>query len=110
MIHMLSRFDLREGSDISGFEKSYVEFVNRLKELGLVESSGKIGKRISDTPMDTDTDDAQTYYVIMQFKDREQLDRAYEYMDADQVPSSEDKPHAAIKTMILNPVFTCWQE
>jgi len=110
MIHMLSRFDLENGTDIPGFEKSYAKFTNRMKELKLVESTGKIGKRVANTPMDTDADDAQAYYVLMQFKDREQLDHAYNYMDADNLPSSEDQLHSAIKMMVRNPVFTCWQE
>ena len=81
MIHMLSRFDLKPGTELEGFAADYYGFVERAKQLDLAVSTGKIGRRVSDTPMDTDADDAQEYYVIMSFRDREQLDRAYDYMD-----------------------------
>lgn len=110
MIQMLSRFDLKPDTDLSAFSDSYFEFFERMKEKGFAEATGKIGKRISDTPMDTDAEDAQQYYVIMSFRDREQLDQAYAYMDQNIVPVEEDAPHANVMRIVHNFVFTCWQE
>lgn len=110
MIHMLSKFDLEPGTELKEFEDSYYAFFERVEKLGLAEETGRIGRRLADTPMDTDAADAQEYYVIMSFRDREQLDCAYEYMDAAEVPLEEHEPHSAVKNIVRNAVFTCWQE
>jgi len=110
MIRMLSRFDLKAGTDISAFAQSYFEFFERMKIKGLAESTGKIGRRILNTPMDTDAEDAQEYYVIMSFRNREQLDQAYAYMHRETVPDAENTPHFDVIRIVRNAVFTCWQE
>ncbi len=110
MIHMLSRFDLKPGTELQSFASDYYGFFERAKELDLAVSTGKIGRRVSDTPMDTDAEDAQEYYVIMSFRDREQLDRAYDYMDSEIKDAETRKPHSAVKHIVRNSVFTCWQD
>jgi len=110
MIHMLSKFDLKQDEDLQDFEQQYYTFFERVKRLGLAEATGKIGRRVADTPMDTDEEDAQEYYVIMSFRDREQLDRAYAYMDGEMLAPEDGKPHTAVKFLAQNSVFTCWQE
>ena len=110
MIKMLSRFDLKPGIDIALFAEHYYSFVERAIDMDLAVSSDRIGRRVNDTPMDTDADDAQQYYVLMHFRDREQLDRAYEYMDSDTAEPQDLKPHSLVKKYVKNPVFTCWQE
>ena len=110
MIKMLSRFDLKPNVDLETFEKRYYEFCARAVQSGLAVGTDKIGRRISETPMDTDAEGAQEFYVVMTFRDRDQLDQAYEYMNNGLVHASDQKPHTAIKHYVKNPVFTCWQE
>jgi len=110
MIRMLSRFDLKPGIDLKTFEQHYYDFVERAKKINIAISTDKIGRRISDTPMDTDAEDAQEFYVVMTFRDREQLNHAYEYMENADADPKAAKSHNAVKSYVLNPVFTCWQE
>ena len=108
MIHMLSRFDLRPGVSFASFRASYVEFTERMRVEGLVEATGKIGRREADTPMDTDDEKAPTYYVVMSFRDRRQLDEAYAYMT--DVNAQNATAHAAVHQAVVNSVFTCWRD
>ena len=108
MIHMLSRFDLKPGIKFEAFRKDYMDLVEFMKSKGLVEGTGGIGRREADTPMDTDLDDAPEFYVVMWFKDREQLDRSYAYLtdrDADAATS-----HPSVNNAVINHVFTCWKD
>lgn len=110
MIHMLSRFDLKPGTNVDEFKQHYESFMDRAKLLGLAASTGTVGKRVADTPMDTDAEDAPEYYVVMSFRDREQMDRAYAYMEDGGSDPSDLKPHSAIKFVVRNAIFTCWQD
>ncbi len=110
MIHMLSRFDLTPGSEFSKFQEVYFLFVDQLRGKGLVESAGSIGRRTDDTPMDTDTKTAPEYYAIMSFKDRTQLDEAYEYILQANKNQDDMRTHKMIQLSVANPVFTCWQD
>lgn len=110
MIQMLSRFNLKRDTDFETFERNYYEFFERVKRKGLVETTGKIGQRISDTPMDTDAEDAQKYYVLMSFSDRNQMDQAYEYISSPTADKEDLKPHSEVKLVVCDSVFTCWQE
>ena len=108
MIHMLSRFDLKPGVSFASFRASYVDFVERMRADGLVEATGKIGRREADTPMDTDDEKAPEYYVVMSFRNRHQLDEAYAYMtDAN---AQDATAHAAVHEAVTNFVFTCWRD
>lgn len=108
MIHMLSRFDLKSEVDPDGFQASYETFVQQMQAHGLVQSTGKIGRRETDTPMDTDEDDAPAYYVVMSFKDRNQLDKAYAHiMDPE---ARNGTAHSAIHQSVIKFVFTCWRD
>ena len=108
MIHMLSRFDLKPGVKFASFRTSYAEFVERMRVEGLVEATGKIGRREANTPMDTDDEKAPEYYVIMSFRDRRQLDEAYAYMAA--ANGQDATAHAAVHQAVINFVFTCWRD
>lgn len=110
MIHMLSRFDLRPQIDFKTFEEDYEKFVEQMKLLGLADGTGKIGRRIGDTPMDTDLNDAPAYYAIMTFSDRDQLDRAYEYLLVGDRRSEDWETHRKVNDAVVNSVFTCWQD
>jgi hypothetical protein len=108
MFHMLSCFDLKPGEDIGTFQSAYTAFVDEMKHIDLVESTGPIGRRQSDTPMDTDDEREHEYFVVMSFRDRQQADTAYAHILEHIGPS--DKAHEAVYPRVENPVFICWQD
>lgn len=108
MIHMLSRFDLKPDVSFDSFRVSYCEFIGQMRAKGLVEATGKIGRRELDTPMDTDEKQAPEYYVIMSFRDRRQLDEAYAYLATANMQNAT--AHGAIYHSVFNSVFTCWRD
>ena len=110
MIHMLSNFDLKSNVDVAEFEHSYLSFIHAIRKLDLIASSGPIGQRVKDTPMDTAQANEPEFYTIMSFRDRVQLDAAYEYFLNSDKAREEHNFHGEIHKMIANPVFTCWQD
>lgn len=108
MIHMLSRFDLKPGVDIDWFQANYEAFVAQMCEQGLVQETGKIGRRELGTPMDTDHEAAPTYYVIMSFRDRNQLDQAYVHLT--KPAARANTAHPAVHESVDNFIFTCWRD
>jgi hypothetical protein len=108
MFHMLSCFDLKPGIDIDVFQSAYCAFAEKMKQIGLVESTGPIGARQSDTPMDTDNERKQQYFVVMSFRDRSQVDAAYAHILKHIEPG--DATHDEVYTRVANPVFICWQD
>ena len=108
MIHMLSRFDLKPEVDLQAFRSSYHVFCERMQAEGLLVETGEIGRRESDTPMDTDEDQAPEYYSLMSFRDRQQLDAAYAYIEGLDAQGKAD--HVAVSDAVLGPVFTCWRD
>ena len=108
MFHMLSCFNLNPGEDIEDFRKAYAGFVDEMKNIGLVESSGPIGQRQSDTPMDTDDERAHRYFAVMSFRDRAQVDAAYGHIMQHRGPA--DAAHDRVYTRVADPVFICWQD
>ena len=108
MIHMLSRFDLKPGVDLQAFQSSYKVFCEEMQAEGLLVETGEIGRRVSDTPMDTDTDQAPEYYSVMSFRDRQQLDAAYAYIEGLRTQNKAD--HVIVSGAVLGPVFTCWRD
>lgn len=105
---MLSCFDLEPGEDIETFRSAYADFVAYMKSIDLVEDSGPIGRRRSDTPMDTDDERGHEYFVVMSFRDRTQVDAAYALIKEHAEPS--ESSHNEVYKMIRNPVFICWQD
>ena len=108
MFHMLSCFNLQSDQDIETFRSSYQEFVEQMQAIDLVESTGPIGRRQQDTPMDTDDERDHEFFVIMSFRDRAQVDAAYAHIERHFGPA--DTAHDSIYTRVANPVFICWQE
>ena len=108
MFHMLSCFDLKPGEDIAGFRRAYADFVAYMKSIDMVEGSGPIGRRQSDTPMDTDEERDHQYFVLMSFRDRPQVDAAYAYIKKHIEPG--ESSHNGVYTKVENPVFICWQD
>lgn len=108
MFHMLSCFDLKPGEDIDSFRTAYADFVARMKDLDLVAGSGPIGRRQSDTPMDTDGERDHAYFVVMSFRDRAQVDAAYDHIMRQVEPGKTS--HDGVYRRVENPVFICWQD
>jgi len=108
MFHMLSCFNLKPGEEIDVFRSAYIRYVDEMKRIGLVESTGPIGDRQSDTPMDTDDERDHEYFVVMSFRDREQVDAAYAHIMQHKGPG--DAAHDGVYTRVSKPVFICWQD
>ena len=108
MFHMLSCFDLKPGEEVGAFQSAYAAFVDKMKRIDLVESTGPIGNRQRDTPMDTDNEREHEYFVVMTFRDRQQVDAAYAHIL--QHIGASDAAHDKVYTRVLNPVFICWQD
>ncbi len=108
MFHMLSCFNLKPGENIDTFNTAYRLFVDEMKTIDLVESTGPIGRRQNDTPMDTGDERNHEYFVIMSFRDREQVDTAYDHIM--QHVGSSDAAHDSVYTRAGDPVFICWED
>ena len=108
MFHMLSCFDLKAECDLERFLLAYEAFLGEMQALDLVVSSGPIGRRQNDTPMDTDEERDHSYFVIMNFRDRAQVDAAYEHIESHREPGKQT--HDSVYDQVCNPVFICWQD
>ena len=105
---MLSCFNLEPGEDIQDFAAVYADFVGQMKAIGLIEGSGPIGQRQSDTPMDTDQERDHQYFTLMSFRDRAQADAAYAHIQRHVEPG--DAAHDSVYRRVRNPVFICWRD
>lgn len=108
MFHMLTCFDLKPGVGIDDFRTAYTGFVEHMKRIGLVESTGPIGERKSDTQMDTDRERDHQYFVIMSFCDRAQVDAAFARLVQHEEP--EESAHASVYSQVRNQIFICWED
>ena len=86
MFHMLTCFNLKPEITLDQIRQSLAEFTEHMKEVDLVHSTGPIGRRQSDTLMDTDSERDQEFFFIMSFRDRAQCDRAVKYILPDEEP------------------------
>jgi hypothetical protein len=110
MIHMLSNFDLKTGVNEREFVLAYGDFIDAIQNLNLIVKSDPVGRRVSNTPMDTAPENGPEYYSIMSFHDRKQLDAAYAHFLGLQSVTEEKSAHLRIHRMIENAVFTCWED
>ena len=108
MFHMLTCFDLKPGIDIGMFRTAYMEFVAHMRGIGLVEGTGQIGIRQSDTRMDSDGERDHQYFVIMTFCDRAQVDAAYAKLIPHEEP--EESVHREVYSKVRNQIFICWED
>ena len=108
MFHMLSCFNLKAGITIDDFRCALVDYTTHLQALDLVDSTGHIGRRQSDTIMDTDDERDHQYFVTMSFRDRAQCDRSVDYIKAHQQPG--DSIHREVYSKVADPVFICWED
>ncbi len=107
MFHMLSCFNLNSKNSVAEFQASLEAFHEYLKANDLVCSVGPLGRRCSDTPMDTDDERALAYYFIMSFRDREHCDEAYEFIDRN---SASHASHVELIAKVKDAVFICWED
>ena len=108
MLHMLSFFDLAEGVDLAAFEASLAPFSEHMIDAGLMHSRGAVGRRWTDTEMDTDAGRGQQWFFVSTFVDKAQCDRAYAYVaDATEPCASL---HRAVRAKMVNGVFSCWED
>ncbi|MBT4890643.1 MAG: hypothetical protein HON65_13930 [Rhodospirillales bacterium] len=108
MFHMLTCFNLKPGEDIEAFRNAYTDFVDCMINMDMVESTGPIGQRQSDTPMDTDEERNHQYFVTMSFRDRTQVDIAYAHIMKHVEPGESTHNTMYLKTR--DPIFICWQD
>jgi len=108
MIHMLSSFDLKLNEEFDNFIDDYEEFIAGLRALDMVVDADPIGRRVKDTPMDTDEGRKQHYYSVMHFRDRAQLDAAYAHIEANAQPNTSI--HLSMYQRLKNAVFLCWDD
>ena len=105
---MLSSFDLKPGQDFATFQSDYAAFVEDLTAAGIIAAAGPLGARVADTPMDTDDERDHSYFSVLSFHDRAQLDAAYAYIEARQRPSTHS--HLRMYRRITNSIFLCWED
>lgn len=108
MFHMLSCFDLRPGIELGAFRRALTHYTAHLRELDLVESSSPIGRRQSDTILDTDGERHHQYFSIMTFQDRAQADAAVDHIKGHTEPGHSI--HHAVYSKVQNQTFICWQD
>ncbi len=108
MFHMLTCFDLKPDAGIGEFQVAYSDLVAHLQGIDMVVDTGPVGRRQSDTPMDTDGERAQEFFVIMSFRDRAQVDATYAQFKLHEEPTNSI--HRKVQAMMQNPIFICWQD
>jgi hypothetical protein len=108
MFHMLTCFNLAPDTSLEEFRESLAAFSQHMEGLDLQQSAGPIGRRQSDTIMDTDDERDHQYFFITTFRDRAQCDLAVEYI---RPPADSGEPsHISVLTKVTDPVFICWED
>ena len=107
-IHLLSAFDLRPDQDEASFIEAYRVFVQELYDARLITDARPMGRRVSDTPMDTDKDRSHQFFTILTFRERAHMDAAYAHIEARMRAVTGE--HAAMYARTTNQIFTCWQD
>jgi len=108
MFHMLSCFNLENGVSIGEFQNSNAIFLEHMKELDLVQSTGPIGRRNRHPIMDTDQERDQEYFYIMSFLDEKQCNLAVKYIQSHD--PAGDSIHRNVSSKIKDFVFICWED
>ena len=108
MFHMLSCFDLKDGVTVEEFQAANTRFAEFMREQGLIESIGPVGRRHKHPIMDTDSERDQAYFFITSFVDRAQCDASADFIMAGSEPGLGI--HAAVMEKVVNSVFVCWED
>ena len=80
MFPMLTCFNLAPDVSIDEFRQALDEFYAVMRDEDLLHAYGPIGRRQSDTIMDTDDERDHEYFFTTTFRDRAQCDRAVDYI------------------------------
>ena len=108
MFHMLTCFNLKPKVSVDDFRHALTRFMSHMETMDLAQSMGPIGRRQTDTIMDTDSERDHEYFFIMSFKDRGQCDRAVEYVTPHKEPA--ESIHKAVYAGIKDAIFICWED
>ena len=108
MFHMLTCFNLKPGVSIEKFRQSIQDLADHLEKQDLLHSIGPIGRRQTDTIMDTDEERDHEFFFITSFRDREQCDRSVDYVSPHEEPG--ESFHNAVNSKVADPVFICWED
>jgi hypothetical protein len=108
MFHMLTCFNLQPDETISEFRRAISGFATHMQSLELLQSMSPIGRRQTDTIMDTDAERDHQYFFTMSFRDREQCDLAVAHIYPHAAPT--DALHEAVYAGIRDQVFICWED
>lgn len=107
MFHMLSCFDLKTGVTLAEFQAANTRFAVFMREQGLIESIGPVGRRCKHPVMDTD-ERGQDYFFITSFVDRAQCDASADFIMVGSEPGLGI--HAEVMEKVVNSVFVCWED
>jgi hypothetical protein len=105
---MLTCFNIEAEKTVAELHTALAEYTEHMQNLELIESTGRIRRRQSDTLMDTDEERDHEFFIIMSFRDRAQCDRAVEHILSREEPGRSI--HEVAYSMIKDPVFTCWED
>lgn len=105
---MLSSFNLREGETPEACQAAIQAFAKNMQQQKMLVSVGPLGKRVANTPMDTDDNSQLNYYFLSYFESREQSDQAYDLIERGVEPSVSI--HRAMISKVRDAVFTCWSD
>ena len=108
MFHMLTCFNLKPGITIEEFQQSVADFAAHLLDIDLIHSTGPVGRRKTDTIMDTDSERDHEYFFIISFRDREQCDRSADYILPHEEPG--ESIHHAVYSKVKDQIFICWED
>ena len=108
MFHMLTCFNLKSEITVDEFQQSVAAFTAHLLDIELIHSTGPVGRRQTDTIMDTDSERDHEYFFITSFRDRAQCDRAIDYILPHDEPS--ESIHTAVYSKIKDQIFICWED
>ena len=108
MFHMLTCFNLQPDITIDEFRTALDAFYKTMQDEDLMVGAGPVGRRQSDTIMDTDDQRDHQYFFLTTFRDRAQCDRAVDYIMPHDQPGDAD--HESVLAKVSDPVFICWQD
>jgi len=108
MFHMLTCFNLQDGQKIEDFCAAITDFTAHLQGKDLVASASPVGRRQTDTIMDTDEERDHEFFFTMTFRDRAQCDAAVAFIYPHKDPA--DSLHKALYSGIKDQIFICWED
>ena len=108
MFHMLTCFNLKSEFALDDFRRSITDFTKHMQANDFVHSTGPIGRRQSDTIMDSDSERHHEYFFIISFRDREQCVRAVAYLLPHEEPG--ESSHKEVYSKVKDQIFICWED